>query len=68
MQSKKRSFIESITNVVVGFSIGFTVQVIYFKAVDKPIILSQNFWLGVWMTVLFILRSYCIRRFFTNTD
>lgn len=66
MQTKKHSFIESITNVVAGFGVAVLSQIIIFPFFDIYIPLGDNLMIGLWFTVISIVRSYALRRFFTN--
>lgn len=68
MQSKKRSFIESIVNILIGFLIGLTIQWSYCVVFQISVTLVEHFGLSVCMTVASILRSYCVRRWFTKGD
>lgn len=66
MQTKKQSFIESITQSVIGLSVSFAVSPFIYWAVDMPYTYLQ---LGK-TTILFylvgLIRSYLIRRFFAK--
>ncbi len=66
MQSKKNSLIESFTNVMVGYGIAIVSQLIIFPIFDIHITLSENFLIGLWFTIISIIRSYIIRRWFNN--
>jgi hypothetical protein len=66
MQKKKHSFIESITNVLIGYFIAVLSQVIIFPFFGVDIPLRDNLIIGVYFTIISIIRSYTVRRFFTN--
>lgn len=66
MQTKKQSFIESITNVIVGYSIAVISQIIIFPYFDVNIKITDNMIIGIWMTAVSIARSYIIRRLFNG--
>lgn len=66
MQSKKHSLIESLTNIAVGYSVALLSQIIIFPFFNIIIPLRDNILIGVWFTVISIIRSYVIRRFFTK--
>jgi len=68
MQSKKRSIIESCANIVVGYGISFASVQFIFPLFDYHISLLDNLYIGVWFTLISVLRSYCLRRVFTRKD
>jgi hypothetical protein len=68
MQSKKRSLVESCSNVAIGFGVAFISQRIIFPFFDVHISLADNFLITIWFTFISIIRSYCLRRFFTRKD
>lgn len=63
-QTKKQSAIEAVANVVVGFSITFTANAMLFPLFGWVISVEQNIGLGVCYTVISLVRSYCLRRFY----
>lgn len=65
-QTKRHSLTESITNVVVGYGVAVISQLIIFPFFDIHIALSDNFLIGLWFTGISIVRSYSLRRWFTN--
>lgn len=66
MQTKKHSFIESIVNVLIGYLIACGSQIVIFPFFDIHIPLSDNFLIGMWFTLISIIRSYLLRRWFTK--
>jgi hypothetical protein len=63
-QTKIQSAIESVMNVVVGFSINFTANMTLFPLFGWEISVEQNIGLGVIYTLISLARSYCLRRFY----
>ncbi len=63
-QTKKQSAFESVTNVVVGYSVNFTANALLFPIFGWPISVRQNLVLGIFYTVISLIRSYALRRFF----
>ena len=63
-QSRLGSLIESLINVVVGFSINFGANMFIFPLFGFHITPSANLALGAVYTVISVVRSYCIRRWF----
>jgi len=66
MQKKKHSFIESIINVLIGYFIAVLSQIIIFPFFGIDIPLEDNFIIGGYFTLISIIRSYTVRRFFTK--
>ena len=65
-QSRTMSAAESIANVLVGYGIALATQVVVFDALAIPVSLGQNLWIGVVFTVVSLIRSYLLRRFFNR--
>lgn len=63
-QTRLSSFIEALMNVAIGFSINYIANLLIFPLFDMHISLADNFWLGMIYTVISIVRSYVIRRWF----
>jgi len=66
MQSKTHSIIESITNVAIGYGVAVLSQIAIFPLFDIYVSVSDNLLIGVWFTVISIVRSYVVRRWFTR--
>jgi hypothetical protein len=58
------SLIEAIANVVVGFCVAVTTQVLVFPVFGLEASLSENLAIGCIFTVVSIARSYALRRLF----
>lgn len=61
-QSKKHSVLEAASNVLVGFFIAVTTQVVVFPWFGIHIPLHDNFLIGALFTLVSLVRSYCLRR------
>ena len=68
MQSKKFSLFESITNTAIGYIISFLSQLLIFPVFNISVSIKTNLMIGVWFTVISIIRSYLLRRFFNFVD
>lgn len=68
MQSKARSLIEGGVNIAIGYSINLVAQLLIFPQFGINIPLSSNFGIGACFTVISLVRSYLIRRWFTKGD
>ena len=64
MQSKTHSFIESCTNVTVGYVVALGSQLIIFPFFNIHLPLKDNAIIGLWFTVISLVRSYILRRTF----
>lgn len=63
-QTKKHSLLESIMNVAVGYGIAILSQIAIFPLFGIDIPLRDNLLIGLFFTVISIVRSYAIRRVF----
>lgn len=66
MQSKKLSFIESVINVMIGFVVAISAQVVVFPLFDIYISFNDNLLMAGIFTVVSIARSYVVRRLFNR--
>lgn len=64
VQDKKTSLFESVVNVAVGYGVSLASQLIIFPIFNIHITLSENIQIGIWFTVISIIRSFAIRRYF----
>ena len=64
MQSKRMSIIESVSNVLVGYLVAVWSQIIIFPMFGVNIAVRDNFMIGLWFTVISLIRSYSLRRVF----
>ena len=66
-QSKTASFVEAVVNMLLGFSINYCANLLILPLFfHREISLSENFYLGLLYTVISIVRSYCVRRWFNK--
>ena len=63
-QTKIGSLIESAFNIAIGYFVALLSQLLIFPMFGINIALSDNLWIGAWFTVISLVRSYTIRRFF----
>ena len=68
MQSKKQSFIESLTSTTIGIIIGIVLNLTILPIFGYPVSLSDSLWISVIFTVVSIIRSYIIRRWFNSKE
>ena len=65
-QTKKGSFSEAIVNVLVGFTVNYCANLAIFPLFGMHISLTDNIYMGIIYTVISIVRSYCIRRWYNH--
>lgn len=63
-QSKKSSFLESCLNILIGYIIAISAQLIIFPVFGINIPLHENLLIGAFFTIVSLIRSYFIRRLF----
>jgi uncharacterized membrane protein (DUF485 family) len=63
-QTRLGSLIEAVFNVLVGFSINWTANMLILPLFGFNVTGGQAFGIGVFFTVISVARSYCIRRWF----
>ena len=63
-QSLFGSFIEACMNIAIGYGVALLSQLTIFPLYGINIPLSSNLWIGLWFTVISLVRSYVIRRWF----
>lgn len=64
MQSRRASMIEAVANVVIGYVVAILSQLVVFPLFGIQVSLSTNLWIGAWFTVISLVRSYALRRWF----
>ena len=64
MQSKKMSLIETIVSVTIGYIIALVSQLVIFPVFNIEVSLTDNLLIGLFFTVVSIIRGYYVRRFF----
>lgn len=66
MQTRIQSLIESITNILIGYTVAIASQLIVFPMFDINIPLSDNLLIGAYFTIISLVRSYIVRRYFNR--
>lgn len=64
MQSRIGSLIESFVNIAIGYGVAVASQLAIFPLFGIVIPLSDNLMIGLWFTVISLVRSYVVRRAF----
>ena len=65
-QSPKHSFYESLTNVIIGYFVAIGSQMLILPLYGIHIPIEQNLTMGLLFTVISLLRTYIIRRWFNK--
>ena len=68
MQSKRESMIESLTSTTIGIIIGIVLNLTILPIFDYNITVVDSLWISVIFTIVSIIRSYVIRRFFNSKE
>lgn len=66
MQTRTQSFIESITNIIIGYIVSLISQIIIFPLFNINVPLSDNLLIGAYFTVISLARSYLLRRYYNR--
>jgi hypothetical protein len=64
MQSNWMSFVEAVTNIVVGYALAVLTQMIVFPLFGLHASLSENLLIGCFFVGVSLIRSFAIRRLF----
>ena len=63
-QTRTMSLFETVTNVIVGYTLAVITQMLIFPVFGLHATLAQNLKLGLVFTVVSIARGYALRRLF----
>ena len=66
MQSRWLSFVEAVTNIVVGYGLAVLTQIIVFPLFGLHASLGENFLLAALFTCISLIRGYTLRRVFNS--
>ena len=66
MQTKKQSLIESFINVLIGYLTALLSQVLIFPLFDIDVSFQDNLLIGLYFTIISLIRSYLVRRYFNK--
>ena len=68
MQTKKQSLIESLTSTTIGIIIGILLNLTILPIFGYPVSVSDSLWISIIFTLVSIIRSYIIRRWFNSKE
>ena len=66
LQTKKQSLIESITNVIIGYIVAVISNAAILPLFGVNLAFGDSMLIGVWFTVISLIRGYCVRRYFNK--
>lgn len=65
-QTKTHSVLESVTNVAIGYGVALVSQSVIFPMYGVHLRVADHLAIGAWFTVISIVRSYVLRRWFNR--
>jgi uncharacterized membrane protein (DUF485 family) len=68
LQSRKRSALEAVANVAIGFLVAVAANLIVLPAFGYPVTVADSFGIGMIFTAVSLARSYIVRRLFNKFD
>ena len=68
MQSRKKSILESLTNVVAGLLISFLIQLWIYPLLNIEVSINQNIFITFVFFLASFIRGYIIRRIFNHAE
>ena len=66
MQTRYESFKESIVNIIIGYVVAVLSQLLVFPLFDIVVEFSDNLMIGLYFTVISLVRSYLVRRYYND--
>ena len=66
MQTKKQSLFESITSVAIGYIVAVISNAAILPLFGVNLAFSDSMLIGVWFTVIGVIRGYAVRRWFNK--
>ena len=68
MQTKFQSLIESTVNILIGYFTALFSQLLIFPLFDINISIQDNLLIGLYFTLISLIRSYLVRRYFNKKE
>jgi uncharacterized protein YhdP len=68
MQSRKRSALEAVANVAIGYLVAVAANFVVLPAFGYAVSVADSFLIGVAFTMISLARSYCVRRLFNQWE
>ena len=68
MQTRAESLKESALNIAIGYLVALLSQLIVFPIVGVHVDFTTNLEIGLYFTVISLIRSYLVRRWFNSKE
>ena len=68
MQTKYQSLIESLINILIGYLTALLSQLLIFPLFDIYVTFQDNLLIGLYFTIISLIRSYLVRRYFNSKN
>lgn len=65
-QTRLHSALESVANVAVGYSVAVLTQIAVYPAYGIHVAVTDQLSIGGWFTLVSLVRSYALRRWFNT--
>ncbi|MCK5226426.1 MAG: hypothetical protein KAQ89_06870 [Planctomycetes bacterium] len=65
-QTKVQSVVESVTGVTIGYMVAIFSQIAVFPIFGIQVSITDNFAIAAYFTVISLIRSYVVRRWFNG--
>ncbi len=65
-QTRRGSLAESVVNIIIGYFVALASQLAIFPLFGIHVAFRDNIMIGLYFTVISIIRSYMLRRYFTT--
>ena len=66
MQTKIQSLLESTVNILIGYFTALASQLLIFPLFNINITIQDNLLIGLYFTLISLIRSYLVRRYFNK--
>ena len=63
-QTRLESLLESMVNILIGYFVALVSQLVIFPKFGIDVTFGENLLIGFWFTLISLVRSYVIRRWF----
>lgn len=68
MQTRRQSLKEAAYNIAIGYTVALLSQLIVFPFVGIHVSIGTNLEIGVYFTIISLIRSYLVRRWFNSKE
>jgi hypothetical protein len=68
MQTRRESLKEAAYNIAIGYTVALLSQLVVFPLVGVDVDFTTNLEIGLYFTVISLVRSYLVRRWFNRKE